>query len=142
LKEFNEACEFSRPIEFTDADFMDKAKQGAFKLFKEYNIKNLLVTMSEHGMIMIRSGKTTLDSMAVSPGDMTVTHMPAEANEVADVSGAGDTSLAAFGISLAAGLNTDEAMRVANAAAGEVVRKIGTATVTRTELVNAMQKTK
>jgi D-beta-D-heptose 7-phosphate kinase/D-beta-D-heptose 1-phosphate adenosyltransferase len=67
-----------------------------------------------------------------------VVHMPAVAREVFDVSGAGDTAIAALALGLAAGGNVAAAARVANVAAGLVVAKPGTATVTAGEIVAAV----
>lgn len=61
-------------------------------------------------------------------------HIPAEAREVYDVTGAGDTVVAALGTALGAGIELPEAVRLANAAAGIVVGKVGTSTVTPAEL--------
>lgn len=61
-------------------------------------------------------------------------HLPTEAREVFDVSGAGDTVVAAFALARAAGADPETAVRLANQAAGVVVGKFGTATVTREEL--------
>jgi D-beta-D-heptose 7-phosphate kinase/D-beta-D-heptose 1-phosphate adenosyltransferase len=63
-------------------------------------------------------------------------HMPTAAREVYDVSGAGDTVVAAFTLALAAGLPPRDAVETANRAAGIVVGKLGTATVTREELLH------
>jgi D-beta-D-heptose 7-phosphate kinase/D-beta-D-heptose 1-phosphate adenosyltransferase len=64
-------------------------------------------------------------------------HMPTAAREVYDVSGAGDTVVAAFSLAHAAGLPHREAVELANRAAGVVVGKLGTATVTREELLQS-----
>ncbi len=64
-------------------------------------------------------------------------HMPTAAREVYDVSGAGDTVVAAFALALAAGLSHRDAVELANRAAGIVVAKLGTATVTRDELLQS-----
>ena len=69
------------------------------------------------------------------PRDGAPIHLPTVAREVFDVSGAGDTVVAAFAIALAAGRPVVEAIRIANHAAGLVVGKLGTATVTREELL-------
>lgn len=61
-------------------------------------------------------------------------HVKAEAREVYDVSGAGDTVIATLGVMLGAGALVEDAVRVANRAAGIVVGKLGTAVVTRQEL--------
>ena len=66
-------------------------------------------------------------------------HLPAAAREVFDVSGAGDTVVAAVAAGLAAGLDLAEAARLANAAAGLVVGKVGTATVRPAELAEALR---
>ena len=94
---------------------------------KQYNIHSLLITLSKDGMIFISSDSTK------EP-----VHIPAEAKEVFDVSGAGDTSLAVLGASIAAGLCIEDAMKLANLASGIVVGKLGTACVSPTELKNAL----
>jgi len=80
----------------------------------------VLLTRSEQGMTLFDSG-----------GAM---HVPAQAREVYDVSGAGDTVIAALAVMLASGATLAEAVRVANRAAGIVVGKLGTAVATRAEL--------
>ena len=80
----------------------------------------LLVTRSEEGMSLFRAEG--------------VEHQPTLAREVFDVSGAGDTVIATLGLSLAAGLSLPVAMTLANAAAGVVVAKLGTALVHQEEL--------
>ena len=62
-----------------------------------------------------------------------------QAREVYDVSGAGDTVIATLGLMMAAGVGMSDAMRIANRAAGVVVGKLGTATVTRDELISSLQ---
>jgi bifunctional ADP-heptose synthase (sugar kinase/adenylyltransferase) len=61
-------------------------------------------------------------------------------DEVADVTGAGDTVIAAFSAALAAGASTEEAAQLANYAGGIVVMKRGTATVSREELLHAIEQ--
>ena len=94
-------------------------------LMAELGLKGLLVTRSERGMALF------------SPdGDHSAPWMiPTEAREVFDVSGAGDTVIAAFSAAIAAGGDWREAAMLANAAAGLVVAKVGTATVTPEELL-------
>jgi len=65
-------------------------------------------------------------------------HQAAQAREVFDVSGAGDTVIATLAVMLAAGADWAEAIRVANIAAGIVVGKLGTAVVTRDEIAGAL----
>lgn len=86
---------------------------GAQRLFSEFGIENLIVTLSEHGMIFIPSS---------SPSDFVC--IPTEARDVFDVSGAGDTSLASLGAALAAGAAERMLCRV-QCAAGIVVGKFG-----------------
>jgi len=85
----------------------------------------LVLTRSEEGMsLFFRDGR--------------VEHLPTEAREVFDVSGAGDTVLAMIGLGLAAGLPLDTAARLSNIAAGIVVGKVGTSTVTPAEILDAI----
>ncbi len=83
-------------------------------------IGHLLLTRSEEGMSLY------------GPGD--IVHEAARAREVYDVSGAGDTVIATVAVMLASGASPEAAMRLANHAAGIVVGKLGTATVTLDEL--------
>ena len=70
-----------------------------------------------------------------------ITHIPvANASEVYDVSGAGDTVVAVMALALAAGVSYADAARLANIAAGVVVRKFGTATTTVAELAEALER--
>ena len=68
-------------------------------------------------------------------------HVPTQAREVYDVSGAGDTVIATLGVAMAAGYGVAEAVNLANRAAGIVVGRFGTATVSAVELFeNTKQK--
>jgi D-beta-D-heptose 7-phosphate kinase/D-beta-D-heptose 1-phosphate adenosyltransferase len=87
---------------------------------------SILLTRSEKGMGLYRK-------------DQAPVLLGAEAREVFDVSGAGDTVVATFALALAAGLSMEQAMRLANAAAGVVVMKLGTATVSTDELIAALR---
>ncbi len=127
LKEFQEATGIE--LSPKSKDFDKKIQLGAEKLFKECKIENLLVTMSEHGIMSISS-----------QNPKQVIKLPTEAKEVFDVSGAGDTTIAVFTLSLALGLSTVEAMKMANIAAGIVVGKVGTACVTINEFKQAITK--
>jgi len=99
-----------------EADLTAKAEA----LRRELAIDALLVTRSEEGM-----------SLFTAAGALTI---PAQAREVFDVSGAGDTVIATLGVLLAAGAELPDAVRVANEAAGVVVGKFGTAVVHPNEL--------
>ena len=89
-------------------------------LRRELDLEALLVTRSEEGM-----------SLFTADGALTI---PAQAREVFDVSGAGDTVIATLGVVLAAGGSLPAAVRIANEAAGVVVAKLGTAVVQPHEL--------
>lgn len=111
-------------------DFSARAVEGAKLLFSQFHIQNVLVTLSEHGMVFISSN---------APDDFI--RIPTVAREVFDVSGAGDTSLATLGAAVSAGANMTEAMQLANIASGIVVGKLGTACVTQDELNTALIET-
>jgi D-beta-D-heptose 7-phosphate kinase/D-beta-D-heptose 1-phosphate adenosyltransferase len=68
-----------------------------------------------------------------------MTHIPTQAQEVFDVSGAGDTVIGAFTLALCAGGSKLEAAHIANFAAGIVVGKVGTATTDRSELLKRLK---
>lgn len=88
--------------------------------------------------LLITRGK---DGLAAFPRRHRVVDIPIfGSDEVADVTGAGDTVIAAFTAALAAGAETEEAAHLANYAAGLVVMKRGTATVTQQELLAALEK--
>lgn len=93
----------------------------AQKLRAELKLDALLVTRSEEGMSLFRAGD--------------VLHEPTQAREVFDVSGAGDTVIATLAVMLASGADMPEAVRIANRAAGVVVGKLGTAVVSREEIL-------
>lgn len=92
------------------------------RIFAQYRPKHLVVTLSEDGMLLSQNGRV---------GRV----IPTAAREVFDVSGAGDTSIAALTLGLVAGAPVAKAAQFANAAAGVVVAKIGTATVTPAEIL-------
>jgi D-glycero-beta-D-manno-heptose-7-phosphate kinase len=99
---------------------------GAYLLDRWY-VEHLLVTLGEHGMQLFQRGKKPY-------------HTPTRAKEVYDVSGAGDTAIGFFTLGLAAGMEGPEAAEIANHAAGVVVRKLGTATLTAEELVQSFEE--
>lgn len=127
LKEFSLAT--GRSFDPKDADFQNQIQKSAEELFKKFDIRYFLVTLSEYGMIFISSDNAE-ETLSI----------PTEAKEVFDVSGAGDTSFATLGLSIGAGASVKEAMKLANAASGVVVGKLGTACVTPTELENALSE--
>lgn len=107
----------------TETELVARAEQ----LMVELGLQALLVTRGEHGMTLLRPGLAEL-------------HMPAVAREVYDVTGAGDTVIAVLAAALAAGAGLPQAVALANIAAGIVVGKLGTATVSGPELRRAVQQ--
>lgn len=97
------------------------------RLINDLHLDALLVTRSEKGMSLLRPGKPPL-------------HLPTEAREVFDVTGAGDTVIATLAAGIAAGQDMADAVRLANVAAGIVVAKLGTATASRAELELALHR--
>jgi rfaE bifunctional protein kinase chain/domain len=95
-------------------------KDRAQALREKLGLEALLLTRGEHGMTLFTERRTTT--------------IKAEAREVFDVTGAGDTVIATLAVMLAAGAALEAAVRVANRAAGIVVGKLGTATASREEL--------
>jgi D-beta-D-heptose 7-phosphate kinase/D-beta-D-heptose 1-phosphate adenosyltransferase len=130
-----------RPLAFRDLDLITPNKRESLqlagielpphtpypaalvcaRLHEIYRTKHLVITLGEDGMLLSEGGKV-------------VKTIPTAAREVFDVSGAGDTSLAALVLALAAGAKLEDAAHFSNAAAGVVVGKLGTATVTPKEL--------
>jgi len=98
-------------------------------LVAEHDFQFLTVTMSEKGISVLRPA---------SQGTSGVYHSPARAREVFDVSGAGDTVIATLTACLAAGLQVESAVELANLAAGIVVGKVGTVPIASHELVAAL----
>jgi rfaE bifunctional protein kinase chain/domain len=95
-------------------------RKRAQALRAKLGLEALLLTRGEEGMTLFRSHNTVT--------------IKAEAREVFDVTGAGDTVIAALAVMLAAGAGLEAAVRLANRAAGIVVGKLGTAAATRREL--------
>lgn len=96
-------------------------------LIAELELEALLVTRSEQGMTLLRRNAAPL-------------HLPARAREVFDVTGAGDTVISTLAASLAAGADYPQAVALANLAAGIVVGKLGTASVSAPELRRMVQR--
>jgi D-beta-D-heptose 7-phosphate kinase/D-beta-D-heptose 1-phosphate adenosyltransferase len=96
-------------------------------LLKKYDFPVLLVTRGEEGMSLFENGRKIVH-----------TYFSSQAKEVYDVTGAGDTVIGTLALGLAAQANMKEATCLANLAAGLVVEKIGTATVSRKELIDVL----
>jgi D-glycero-beta-D-manno-heptose-7-phosphate kinase len=135
-----------RPLKFQDLDLITPNRREALqlsgirpephtpfpaeevcaKLEELYRTKNLVITLSEDGMLLAQRGKVAKT-------------IPTAAREVFDVSGAGDTALATLVLALCAGADLETAAHFANAASGVVVGKLGTATVTPDELLKYIE---
>ncbi|MBI5381853.1 MAG: hypothetical protein HZA31_08135 [Opitutae bacterium] len=131
-----------RALHFTDIDLITPNRKEASQLagvpwtsgapfpaeeicriiHERHGVKHLVITLSEDGLLLSREGRI-------------LKQIPTAAREVFDVSGAGDTSIAGLGLALSAGADLETAAHFANAAAGVVVGKVGTATVTPEELL-------
>jgi rfaE bifunctional protein kinase chain/domain len=98
------------------------------QLMAHMKLQSLVITRGRDGMVAFDRGHKPVD-IPISGSD-----------QVADVTGAGDTVIAAFTAALAAGATTEEAAQVANYAGGIVVMKRGTATVSREELLRAIEQ--
>ena len=107
----------------SDADLV----QAGRKLLAQLGCPHLLLTLGERGMLLL----------SAAGGSLTV---PTVAREVFDVSGAGDTVVATLALALAARATMEESVMLANQAAGVVVGKLGTAAVTRDELLEAVAR--
>lgn len=92
------------------------------RLHTRYGMRHLVITLSEDGMLLSTAGRPRQQ-------------IPTAAREVFDVSGAGDTSIASLALALAAGADLPTAAHFANAAAGVVVGKLGTATAAPAEIL-------
>ena len=99
-------------------------EKAGTELVKYLRIESLLITLGEEGMYLFERGKKPA-------------HIPTVAREVFDVTGAGDTVIAVFTLSLTAGATKFQAADLANHAAGIVVGKMGTVAVTTRELLAA-----
>lgn len=104
-------------------DLIEKAKN----LLNELDLEALLVTRSENGMLLVRRGGAVLT-------------LRTQAREVFDVTGAGDTVVGTLATALSAGKSLEEACAIANSAAGVVVAKLGTSTVSPQELAQALHE--
>ena len=108
-------------------DCKDEASivEKGLNLLKDLELTSMLVTRSEQGMTLLRH-------------DHEEFHLPTQAKEVYDVTGAGDTVIATLALAIAAKADYPQASALANIAAGIVVGKLGTSTVSEAELQNAL----
>ena len=108
----------------TGISFDDRvtASEGAFAVLREMELEALLVTRGEHGMSLYH-------------GERGEVHIPTVAKEVYDVTGAGDTVISVLSLALATGAGMVEGVVMANAAAGWVVREVGTSALHASDLI-------
>jgi D-beta-D-heptose 7-phosphate kinase/D-beta-D-heptose 1-phosphate adenosyltransferase len=106
-----------------DADL----RRAGEALLKKWETKYVLITLGEHGMMLFQPNEAPH-------------YIPTKARQVFDVSGAGDTAIALFTLGLACGATPIEAAEIANHGSAVVVSKLGTATVTRDELIASLQE--
>jgi D-beta-D-heptose 7-phosphate kinase/D-beta-D-heptose 1-phosphate adenosyltransferase len=116
----------TRDSDTDPSEDMDLKRAGE-TLLKKWEAENVLITLGEHGMMLFQEKETPH-------------YIPAKAQEVFDVSGAGDTAIALFTLGLACGATPTEAAEIANHASAVVVSKLGTATVTRDELMSSFRE--
>lgn len=105
-----------------DVDLVRAGKE----LMRKWGTQYVLVTLGEHGVMFFEKGKHPH-------------HLPTKARDVFDVSGAGDTAIAMFTLALVCNATPLEAAQIANHASAVVVGKLGTATVTRDELISSFE---
>jgi D-beta-D-heptose 7-phosphate kinase / D-beta-D-heptose 1-phosphate adenosyltransferase len=110
-------------VEINDESSLEKA---ANKILGNISLDNLLITCGKDGMVLFEKNKTPF-------------RVRAKSRQVFDVSGAGDTVLAVFGLAVASGASIHNSVALANTAAGIVVGKVGTATVSKQELASALK---
>ncbi len=106
----------------------EKLRAAGQQIIEKMSLQSLLITRGRDGMVAFDQGH--------APADIPIFG----SDQVADVTGAGDTVIAAFSAALAAGATTVEAAHLANYAGGIVVMKRGTATVSREELLHALEQ--
>jgi D-beta-D-heptose 7-phosphate kinase/D-beta-D-heptose 1-phosphate adenosyltransferase len=119
-REAGEACNFYENSE----NMVDRA---GTKLLEDLDVSAVLITQGEAGMTLFRRENAPM-------------HFTTSARNVYDVTGAGDTVIATLATSLGAGADLETATRLANVAAGLVVEKVGTSSVSLQELIRAMDE--
>lgn len=105
----------------SEEELVEKGNQ----LIKDLALEALLITRSEHGMTLLQNKKEAL-------------HIPTQAKDVFDVTGAGDTVISVLAASVASGKTLEDSCFLANAAAGVVVTKLGTSTISPIEFAEAL----
>jgi len=121
--------EVEAALGFRVGDDWQKLVQAGEQIIQKMKLQSLLITRGRDGMVAFEQGRQPVDIPIFG------------SDQVTDVTGAGDTVIAAFSAALAAGATTEEAAQLANYAGGIVVMKRGTATVSREELLRAIEQT-
>jgi D-beta-D-heptose 7-phosphate kinase/D-beta-D-heptose 1-phosphate adenosyltransferase len=111
------------PAVLDDAPLLEAGR----RLLESWDTENLIVTLGEDGMLVLRPGEPPFTT-------------PARAREVFDVSGAGDTAISLLALAFCSGATAAEAAELANIASGIAVGKVGTATVTARELEAELER--
>jgi D-glycero-beta-D-manno-heptose-7-phosphate kinase len=112
------------PTELSEPVYKDPILLKVAKILNdEWNVKQLLITLGANGMALFEYGKD-------------VVHIPTKAKEVFDVTGAGDTVIASYTLALLGGATGSEASEISNQAAGIIVGRVGTSSITPEELSN------
>jgi len=117
-------AEIATGIKIKDVKSLNAAGR---KLLHDLNLKAALITRGEHGMALFVKGENPA-------------HIPTRAQEVFDVSGAGDTVIGTFTLALASGASFEEAAHISNYAAGVVVGKIGVGSCSQKELIERISQ--
>lgn len=118
ILEFETVAGFCR----NEETLINRAKE----MLIDYNLEALLITRSEQGMTLFRKNKSPL-------------YFSTQSKEVYDVTGAGDTVIGVLSAALSSGKNLEQACFLANAAAGLVIKKIGTSTIDTFKIKNIVQ---
>ena len=113
-------------IEPASGDLVETAKQ---KLLIDLDLDSLLITLGEDGMTLLQK-------------DAKAANLSATARNVYDVTGAGDTVIATLAVAIGSGMDTFEAAKVANLAAGIVVERVGTTPITQADLATIVSEWK
>jgi D-glycero-beta-D-manno-heptose-7-phosphate kinase len=120
--------EVEAALGFRVGDDWQKLVHAGEQIIEKMKLQSLLITRGRDGMVAFEQGWQPVDIPIFG------------SDQVTDVTGAGDTVIAAFSAALAAGATTEEAAQLANYAGGIVVMKRGTATVSREELLRAIEQ--
>ena len=118
-REAREACNFE------DQQVIDDVAAAGKTLISELGLEALLITQGENGMTLFQNGEKPI-------------HFQTKARTVYDVTGAGDTVIAALAVAMAAGANLLQAAELSNISAGLVVEEVGTTTISQEKLLKAL----